>query len=206
MPSTIIHLCIAKKINEKLKLDEQSLFLGSIAPDISKHCNISKMTTHFSKIINLDEPQIKLFYNKYQTKFNNPFIIGYFTHLIADDLWWKNINYHFFNKKTITLKNNSIIENKTETEITKLIYADYYSLNKKLIDNYQIELSQLKNYNPKSINGIDELTFDQLPLLINNTFKIIDDSKEQDPLLIDLADITKFINDCCNIIIDSFNC
>ena len=36
MASAVIHLCVAKKVNEKLKMNERELLLGSIAPDISK--------------------------------------------------------------------------------------------------------------------------------------------------------------------------
>ena len=36
MASAIIHICVAKEINKTLQLPEKELFLGSIAPDISK--------------------------------------------------------------------------------------------------------------------------------------------------------------------------
>ena len=48
MASSVIHMCVAKKINETLKIkDENMLLLGSIAPDISKHLGESKTRSHF---------------------------------------------------------------------------------------------------------------------------------------------------------------
>ena len=72
MASAIIHMCVAKRINEALKLDENALFLGSIAPDISKHVNISKSTSHFITDDG-DIPDINLFLDKYKMKLSNPF-------------------------------------------------------------------------------------------------------------------------------------
>lgn len=189
MPSTVIHLCIAKQINKKFKFDEQLLYLGSIAPDISKFSNFSKLKTHFSNQDYPDEPIIKDFYKKYQNKFNDPFILGYFIHLIADDLW----------NKYIYAKNNSPKE-----VITKLLYIDYYSLNKKLISEYQIDLSKLNNYDYNTLSQIDDLSFDQLPTLITETINVVNSSKEQEPMIITIDDTRKFITDCCNIIIENF--
>ena len=42
MASAIIHLCVAKEINKYLKMDENYLLLGSIAPDISKQIGETK--------------------------------------------------------------------------------------------------------------------------------------------------------------------
>ena len=47
MASAIIHICIAKELNKYLHMDERKLFLGSIAPDISKHLGESKEISHF---------------------------------------------------------------------------------------------------------------------------------------------------------------
>ena len=48
MASSVIHMCVAKKINEKLKIpNENELLLGSIAPDISKLIGETKTRSHF---------------------------------------------------------------------------------------------------------------------------------------------------------------
>ena len=68
MASAIIHICIAKELNKYLHMDERKLFLGSIAPDISKHLGESKEISHFLNPANDDGiPQI----DKFLEKINN---------------------------------------------------------------------------------------------------------------------------------------
>ena len=64
MASAIIHLCIAKKVNEKLKMNEKELFLGSIAPDISKQIGESKVKSHFLNTSDSDVPNVFDFLEK----------------------------------------------------------------------------------------------------------------------------------------------
>ena len=51
MASALIHLAVAKKILEKIHVEnEYEYYLGSIAPDISKQIGQSKDKSHFIKI------------------------------------------------------------------------------------------------------------------------------------------------------------
>ena len=71
MASAIIHMCVAKKVNEVLKMDENMIFLGSIAPDISKIVGESKVASHF--LDGMDEdciPNCEKFVNKYKEIFS----------------------------------------------------------------------------------------------------------------------------------------
>ena len=47
MASAVIHLCVAKEVNKYLKMDENMLLLGSIAPDLAKQINQTKEISHF---------------------------------------------------------------------------------------------------------------------------------------------------------------
>ena len=76
MASAIIHLCIAKKVNEKLKMNEKELFLGSIAPDISKQIGESKVKSHFLNTSDSDVPNVFDFLEKYKDSLKNPFNMG----------------------------------------------------------------------------------------------------------------------------------
>ena len=74
MASAIIHLAVAKKILEKIHVEnEYDYYLGSIAPDIAKQIGQSKDKSHF--IINTKEdiPNIKLFTKRYTTFLYNSF-------------------------------------------------------------------------------------------------------------------------------------
>ena len=58
MASAIIHICVAKEINKTLQLPEKELFLGSIAPDISKQVGQTKEKSHFLTTTTEDFPNI----------------------------------------------------------------------------------------------------------------------------------------------------
>ena len=50
MASSVIHMCVAKRINEKLKMNQNMILLGSIAPDISKHLGETKTKPEFKAL------------------------------------------------------------------------------------------------------------------------------------------------------------
>ena len=57
MASAIIHICVAKKIGERLNKSSKDYYLGTIAPDISKEIGETKYKSHFL------ENSIKIFRN-----------------------------------------------------------------------------------------------------------------------------------------------
>ena len=73
MASTIIHICVAKKLNEYLNYDNKHLLLGTIAPDISKLVGETKQKSHFLTDYNSDIPDIKWFLSKYEKHLKDPF-------------------------------------------------------------------------------------------------------------------------------------
>jgi hypothetical protein len=101
MPSWGIHLYIAKKVNEKLKINDYNSFLiGNIIPDINNgHLvpNVSKIIGHRKTHYNLDGKLIKngkkIFYdiegfvNENKENLQNPIVIGYISHLLTDEYW-----------------------------------------------------------------------------------------------------------------------
>ena len=89
MASAIIHIAVAKEINKDLHMNEKELFLGTIAPDISKQIGESKVKSHFLPNENTDLPNLEKFLNKYKDYLNIPFIMGYYIHLFTDYLWFK---------------------------------------------------------------------------------------------------------------------
>ena len=89
MASAIIHIAVAKEINKDLKMNEKELFLGTIAPDISKQLGESKVKSHILLYVKTDLPIFDKFLDKYKNNLNNPFIMGYYIHLFTDYLWFK---------------------------------------------------------------------------------------------------------------------
>ena len=89
MASAVIHIAVAKEINNNLQMNEKELFLGAIAPDISRQLGETKVKGHFLPNADTDIPILKKFLNKYGDKLTNSFIMGYYIHLFIDYLWFK---------------------------------------------------------------------------------------------------------------------
>jgi len=126
-----MHVIIANGIAEKLSIhDKTSFLLGAVAPD-AVHSKKEKGTSHFyagttknyTRRIDYDS-----FFHKYESHINSPFILGYYTHLIADDNWLSGFFLPW-------LKNR--IEN--DETIAPLYYNDFKLLNAKLLHHYDQE-------------------------------------------------------------------
>ena len=65
MSSAIIHIAIAKKVNEVINKNEKDLYLGSIAPDAAKIVGIDRNLTHFIKESTNGSPDIAYFKQLY---------------------------------------------------------------------------------------------------------------------------------------------
>ena len=101
MASAIIHICVAKEVNKYLNMDEKYLFLGAIAPDISKHLSQTKEISHFLDHTNEDDvPNVDRFLTKYKDELVNPFEMGYFIHLLTDKYWFRDYVYQYVERYT----------------------------------------------------------------------------------------------------------
>ena len=148
MGSRIMHLIIANKIAEKLSLKNKTAFLlGGIAPDAVN----SKDSSHFFRGDHADYSRYVAypdFLEKYSSIKDNPYILGYYTHLIADDLWLQGFYVPW-------LKNR--IE--SDDTIAQAYYNDFSLLNGKLLAYYGY-----KNELVESLNtSIDIINLDEVP-------------------------------------------
>lgn len=87
MPSHKIHLAIAKKVNDKLKLDLDSVMLGSVMPDlcISRNHTISHYQNGKLGVEGTANPDLFVKHNKY--KLSNPVMLGYLIHILTDKFY-----------------------------------------------------------------------------------------------------------------------
>lgn len=199
MASSVIHMCVAKQINKILKIkDENMLLFGSIAPDISKHVGETKTRSHF--LYDNNKIDINCFLDKYKSKLNDSFILGYFIHLYTDLLWDKYFVSDIVNKDSILLLNGDTIEN-TKENYKKLIYNDYTNLNVLLLDEYNLNLSLF--YNEAVIPDItmDEIPVNKLGKLLDYTGVIIANTKENKAYTFRLENIVPFINTSAHLIL-----
>lgn len=194
MGSRIMHYCITSLLAKELEIDDDQFLLGGIAPDVHKHMNTLKTTSHFVRAN--DEGKIFAdyfgFHQKYQQYMNKPFYLGYFYHLISDVLWVEEI----YNKKIKWLPQ----PDKKEAQLK--YYRDFWRLNGKLIDHYSVE------YRPIKVTPIEveEIDYRYLPELIKDLevdFEMKDEAKEQELEILDFEEVVEImdrtVRDCLDI-------
>lgn len=201
MASTLIHICIAKKLNEYLNYDNKHLLLGTIAPDISKLVGETKQKSHFLTDYNSNIPDINLFLSKYKDQLKDPFVMGYFIHLYTDKIWFDDFLPNKIGNTNIKLLDGTII-NANEKEKVRLVYNDYTNLNVQLIDEYNLDLSLFYEQIPYPEDIIKEIPIDKLQVLINKASEIIMNSKEEKAYIFDITNIIDFINHCNHEILE----
>lgn len=202
MASVVMHLAIAKLVNEKLGMNERELFLGTIAPDLSKVVGKKKYKSHFYKNTRSNIPDLEKFIKKYRRSMKKPFEMGYYIHLYVDKLWQEVVASDLFNTDSITLLNGSVITVK-ESDAKKLLYSDFSNINVDLIGRYEIDLSlfYLEPAIPKT--KIDEIPIKKLNLIIQKMGTIIKNSEKARTVVLDQKNVHKFIESSADEIIDN---
>ncbi|MCR2806914.1 hypothetical protein [Paenibacillus soyae] len=184
MGSRIMHYCITSKINARLKLDEAPFLLGGLAPDLNKYMNQQKSISHFAKydangVIYTD---YNAFFDKYLINRQSPFHIGYYFHLISDEVWLRDIYF----------KKIKYLPTEEKKEAQQKYYRDFWRLNGKLIDHYSIALKQFL-VEPVDI---DEVDYSYLPELIHDLsrdFERMNEAKEEQLELLDFDEVIQVL-------------
>lgn len=126
--SRIMHLIIGKKIADALSIEDKTSFLlGSIAPDAvfsfeeknASHFFIGEVEDYTRSV------DYNVFLHKYDSDEEHPYLLGYDTHLIADDIWLRGFNL-------------SWLRNRMDADegLYKLYHQDFRLLNGKLLEYY----------------------------------------------------------------------
>lgn len=202
MASTIIHMAVAKELENKLEIsNKRDYFLGSIAPDISKQIGQSRSISHFSSNMKNGVPDINLFVKRYPMFKYNSFNLGYFIHLYTDKLWDEEIINKIVSENSIKLLDGTTIKT-TPEEITELVYSDYTNLNKELINNYNLDLSTFYENFQIPDTELKEIPIDKLDILINKMSIIIENSKQEKKYTFDIYVVKEFIDKCSKEILN----
>jgi hypothetical protein len=120
-----MHLLIANRISDELQFDNKTSFLlGGIAPDAVQPKDLSHFYTgdvvDFSRKVEFDR-----FFEKYKCHLDHLYILGYYTHLIADSLWLTGFYLPW-------LKNRL----EQDENLLSLYHHDFRLLNAKLLQYY----------------------------------------------------------------------
>ncbi|HCS40869.1 MAG TPA: hypothetical protein DIW44_14975 [Anaerolineaceae bacterium] len=145
MATWITHLRIAEIISQKLpELDEVSFLYGNLAPDSGLPnedwtvYDPPKEVTHF-----LVEPRGEdavrdmVFYRDYLQgmdaeiqKFEYSFRLGYYTHLVTDEFWWRKI------ARTTETSNQELFSRSSREDAFWAIKTDWYGLDHKYLRDH----------------------------------------------------------------------
>lgn len=208
MPSHKIHLAIAKKINDKLNLDLDLFMLGNVLPDI---CRENHRLSHYQnpdkKVLCFADPD--KFLSKHKNELNNPIMLGYLTHILADRFY----NEYIFKNFYVYDDNNNCIGIKYKGEFKELDADERKELKHKELETYDIWLlnnnyvSKFKDLDCyKKVKDFDDITFseDRLIKYIEDANKDIDDSHDEiyDYKLSTQEELNNIFNNCIKYILD----
>ena len=199
MASSMIHIVVANEVNKKINRDKSKLFIGTIAPDISKLVGESKIKSHFQDTDD-NIPNLEKLLEKYKNNLNDDFVLGYYIHLVTDYLWFKYFMTEIEDNSMITKLDGTVV--KCNGNMFSLyVYNDYTNINTKLIDEYNLDLKIFYNDIPQLDNIIEEIPMDKINLIIDKAREIIENSKKNKDFLFDIDNIKKFVNTSVDIIL-----
>lgn len=176
MASALIHLAVAKRVNEVLKLENEKHFLfGSIAPDIAKMVGSTRNKSHFIlENENTDTPNVDRFLKKYKKYLKNPYELGYFVHLTTDVLWFDEFLPNFHQENYMINSRGEKIKF-DEDELLEILYNDYTNLNKEVLSYYNLDLSLFYEEFEFPINHIEEVSSEHFQDVIDKMGVIVKD-------------------------------
>lgn len=152
MGSRMMHAIISNEILKEIHdLNINHFLLGGLAPDAAvNNKGMSHFYTgdhgNFTRGIDYNK-----FYNKYINSPQRDYILGYYCHLIADDLWLTG----FFSP---WLKNR--IE--SDQDILNVYHQDFRLLNGKLAEHYSVDANAFDLNVPHDLMALEEVEISEL--------------------------------------------
>ncbi|MFE8700106.1 hydrolase [Cytobacillus sp. FJAT-54145] len=139
MGSRIMHALIANRIIDILHIKDRTSFLiGGIAPDAVT----PKEASHFFTGDVMDYSRSIDFYGfiyKYNHVKNSEYILGYYTHLIADDIWLKGFYLPWLRNRM-----------DHDPKVYNQYHHDFHLLNAKLLNYYNVAEELREHLSSKS--------------------------------------------------------
>ncbi|WP_370221597.1 zinc dependent phospholipase C family protein [Cytobacillus sp.] len=152
MGSRVMHSIINNEIASRMKIEDKAAFLlGGIAPDAVSPKDLS----HFYKGNTDDYTRsidYKSFLDKYRSKSLSPYILGYYTHLIADHVWLTGFYLPWLKYRM-----------EKDEEVLNRYHNDFRLCNAKLSEQYGQVKFEMKNV---KVPDLDEVSADQVSAFI----------------------------------------
>lgn len=227
MPTWAIHLATAKKISEKIKIDKNMFTFGNILPDIPNEYVVKGITHHASHVKTHFETEVLVvehiekrydlrnFAEKYKSKFSNPLMLGYYTHLLADYFWNdKSYGEHGIydeekNRIGLILGNGErILCSKEKARQIKVknftIFSKYiYANNMAEIPLYREEMMEyLKDINWITLEKTDiEKTIEYISDRCTGKVKLVTDENDEDYKIYSKEEMIELLDDSVTFIL-----
>lgn len=233
MPGYVIHMAVASKILSNKDITDQvfvnRFLIGNIIPDAmdrgakkESHFWDDETYKNFNRIPNLDD-----FHKKYGHRLNNPYVLGYYTHLLLDNLFVKEYWQEHFEllddsgREENSYDKVSLIKLKAKDEIypreeffsDKLYYGDYDRINPYIFEEYPFcrmnELEACSNLlQDFPVEEIDceavETTLENMLHKVNSLYKTRAKLAKEELKIFDLEHIytlmNKVVSNVCEII------
>ena len=228
MPSWTIHLAIVNKVCKEVNVKNTNIFtFANIMPDIFEGHNtpntsrvVKDYSTHYPyhTCINgmeIDLPDIKKFKKEYKAHFDNPVILGYYTHLLTDYFWnkltYESRNIYNNKKELIAIKttNGTIKPCKyEEARIAKV--SDFHEFEKYLLSNKEIIMPYYQEDIIKKSKEIKEIYVEKEELqnalnYLEQTKKEIENSKKGEYQIYSEDEMIKYYKESLEFILDKLN-
>lgn len=181
MASRIMHISIATKVCSKLELDKNRFLLGSIAPDAHLPSKQFKLISHFASKGN--GPDGRAFLDKYKNYLNDSFYLGYYCHLVADNLWFGK----YYKNCSKSNRNH---------------YKDYDRLSSILSKYYKLE-NNVSFFNDFSIKEIDKDVFRCIFNELKNDFSFDKERATNHLEIFKFEDIKNYIEEATKLSVNS---
>src|SRR5690625_633402 len=169
MGSRIMHLIISNEVARQLPIaNKQAFLLGGIAPDAV----LTKETSHFYVGHHHDYTRsiaYETFYEKYRDRKEMDYILGYYTHLITDDMWVQGFSLPWLKNR---LKNDEALFNR--------YHHDFRLLNGRLLSYYGLSTDVFQGVDiVDAVPDLDEITAIDVEKLLTSV-KVDMHDNEQD--------------------------
>ena len=136
MASRIIHLAIASELADRLNIrDRERFFFGHVLPDmILGEYEVRlprKKESHFYTLLPSGRKTYDIFrfYEEYQDRLTDDLYLGYYVHLIEDNIFRQYLYYRV-----------GLLMRRGQRELLDELYRDYHLLNPLLRKRYDIKL------------------------------------------------------------------
>ncbi len=218
MPGYVIHMAVASRVIEEKGISDSSFkdafLLGNIVPDAMERTK--KKESHFwddETYRNLNRiPNVGDFLGKYKGRLNDPFVLGYYSHLLLDNLfvkeyWRENFTLldqdmnqvsEYDSVRFIRLKKDNKIYERDFFLSDEMYYGDYDRIYPYIFDKYPF--IKIGNYELRYIS-VDEIDKEQVeePLVhmiekMNNLYDARVSVKRKDLKVFELEHIYSLMN------------